>query len=371
MRTEQIALSPLAPGASLSLTVHRFGEPGARPKVYVQAALHADEIPGMIAAHHLRERLIALEAEGQIKGEIVLVPSANPIGLAQKVLGEPVGRFNLTDGINFNRGYAHLVPAVAERIEGRLTQDGEANVRLIREALRVELATWPTNNPAEVLKKTLLGLAIEADFVLDMHCDSEAVVHLYTHTRSSDFFEPLGALIGAYALLLAEESGDEPFDEACSRPWAELADRFPGHPIPFACHSTTLEFRGEGDVSHELARADAAALIDFMILRGAIAGKAPAVPAALCGPTPLAASEPVAAPATGIVVFRAGTGDRLKAGDIVAEIVDPLSGAVTPVPSPTDGVLFARILLRFATEGQRLAKVAGTTTQRTGKLLGA
>src|SRR3712207_6471063 len=128
MKTEQIPLSPLAPGAGLSLTVHRFGQGGARPRVYVQASLHADEIPGMIAAHHLRERLIALEAEGRVKGEIVLVPSANPIGLAQRVLGSHIGRFNLADGINFNRGYPDLVPKVAERIDGKLTGNGEANV---------------------------------------------------------------------------------------------------------------------------------------------------------------------------------------------------------------------------------------------------
>jgi predicted deacylase len=371
MRTEQIALSPLAPGASLSLTVHRFGEAGARPRVYIQAALHADEIPGMIAAHHLRERLKTLEAEGRIIGEIVLVPSANPIGLAQKVLGEPVGRFDLSNGINFNRGYAYLVPQVAKRIKGKLTKDGDRNSGLIRKALQAELAGWKTTNPAEVLKKTLLGLAIEADLVLDMHCDSEAVVHLYAHTRSAETFAPLSALLGAHAFLLADESGDDPFDEACSRPWAELAERFPDHPIPFGCHSTTLEFRGEGDVSHDFARADAAAIVDYLIVRGAIDGEAPQLPTPLCGPTPLAASEPVPAPASGIVVFKAQVGDRVKAGDVIAEIIDPLTGTGTPACSPTDGVMFARILLRFATEGQRLAKVAGTTVRRTGKLLSA
>ena len=59
----------------------------------------------MIVAHHLREQLLALEAEGRIEGEIVLVPSANPIGLAQRVLAAPVGRFDLANGMNFNRGY--------------------------------------------------------------------------------------------------------------------------------------------------------------------------------------------------------------------------------------------------------------------------
>jgi predicted deacylase len=371
MRTEQIALSPLAPGANLSLTVHRFGETGARPRIYIQAALHADEIPGMIAAHHLREQLMALETAGKIKGEIILVPSANPIGLAQRVLGEHIGRFNLADGINFNRGYPHLVPQVAERIEGKLTKDGEANVRLIREALRAELEAWETSNPTEVMKKALLGLALEADIVLDMHCDSEAVEHLYTHTRSAEEFAPLSALIRAQAYLLADVSGDEPFDEALSRPWAELADRFPDHPIPFGCHSTTLEFRGERDVSHELAQRDAAALIDYLTLRGAIDGPAPTVPEPLCQATELAASEPVPAPATGIVVFKAKPGDRVKAGDAIAEIVDPQTGSVSQAKAPSDGVVFARISLRFATQGMRLAKVAGTTAKRTGKLLSA
>jgi uncharacterized protein len=371
MRTEQIALAPLAPGADLSLTVQRFGTEGARPRIHVQASLHADEIPGMIAAHHLRERLAALEGEGRIRGEIVLVPSANPIGLAQRVLGDHIGRFNLADGINFNRGYPDLVPKVAERIEGKLTGDGEANVRLIREALQAELEAWEPSNPAEVLKKTLLGLAQGADVVLDMHCDSEAVVHLYTHTRSEEEFAPLSALIGAHAYLLADVSGDEPFDEACSRPWAELADRFPDQPIPFGCHSTTLEFRGERDVSHETGQADAAAIVDYLTLRGAIAGEAPQVPEALCRATPLAASEPVKAPAYGILVFRTDVGARVKEGDVIADIVDPHTGAVTQAQAPTDGVMFARIAQRFVTQGMRLCKVAGTTAKRTGKLLSA
>ncbi|WP_230530131.1 succinylglutamate desuccinylase/aspartoacylase family protein [Microvirga roseola] len=371
MRSEQIPLSPLAPGVGLSLLVQRFGQPRARPQVYVQASLHADEIPGMITAHHLRERLSRLEAEGRIKGEIVLVPSANPIGLAQKVLGDHIGRFNLADGVNFNRGYPDLTPKAAERIEGRLTGEGEANVRLIREALQAELEAWETSNPAEVMKKALLRLALDADIVLDLHCDSEAVAHLYTHTRSADEFAPLSALLGAHAYLLADVSGDEPFDEACSRPWAELADRFPDKPIPFGCHSTTLEFRGERDVSHELAQADAAALVDYMILRGVVAGDAPTVPKALCQPTELAASEPVTSPASGIVVFRADVGARVRAGDPIADVVDPHTGATVQAKAPCDGVMFARLSQRFAIEGQRLAKVAGFTARLTGKLLSA
>jgi predicted deacylase len=369
MRTDQIALAPLAPGSSLSLAVHRFGTPGARPCIYIQAALHADEIPGMIAAHHLRERLVALEQQGRIRGEIVLVPSANPIGLAQRVLGHRVGRFDLADGLNFNRGYPYLVPKVAERVEARLTGNAEENVRLIREALAAELDGWQAASPAEHLKKTLLRLALPADLVLDMHCDSEAVMHLYTLTPSAETFAPLAALLGAEAVLLATESGDDPFDEACSRPWHELKERFPDRPIPLACEATTLEFRGEMDVSHDFARADAAAVVDFLVLRGAVEGPTPKVPEPRCAPTPLAGSEPIEAPVAGIVVFQARPGDRVKAGDRVADIVDPLTGVTTPVATRSDGVLYARVSARFTGAGRRLAKVAGTETRRTGKLL--
>jgi predicted deacylase len=124
-------------------------------------------------------------------------------------------------------------------------------------------------------------------------------------------------------------------------------------------------------VSHETGRADAAAMVDYLILRGAIAGEAPQVPEPVCQATPLAASEPVQAPAYGILVFHAMIGDRVREGDVIAEVVDPLTGATVEAKAPCDGVMFARIAQRFVTKGMRLAKVAGTEARRTGKLLSA
>lgn len=369
MTTEQIALASLAPGVHTTLTVHRFGTSGARPSIYIQAALHADEIPGMMVAHHLREALTALDREGRLKGEVILVPAANPIGLSQRVLGHRVGRFDLADGLNFNRGFPYLVPDVEARVKDRLTDDPAENTRLIRSALRDALDAWKAATPAEHLKKILVGLALEADLVLDMHCDSEAVMHLYTLTPSADTFAPLGALLRAEAVLLATESGDDPFDEALSRPWHELKERFPDHPIPLACEATTLEFRGEADVSHDLARGDAEAVLDFLTLRGVIDGQAPNLPEPRCAPTLLAASEPIVAPVAGMIAFHAKPGDRVRAGDRIADIVDPLTGGVTPVATASGGVLYARVIGRFTGAGRRLGKVAGTTIQRTGKLL--
>ncbi|MGS0759400.1 succinylglutamate desuccinylase, partial [Roseateles sp. GG27B] len=67
--------------------------------------LHADELPGMLVAHHLRLKLGALQTAGQVLGEIILVPMANPIGLSQFHLYTHQGRFEATTGENFNRHY--------------------------------------------------------------------------------------------------------------------------------------------------------------------------------------------------------------------------------------------------------------------------
>ena len=46
------ALPAMSPGTARSLTVHRFGDPAARPKAYLHAGTHAEEIPGMLVLHH-------------------------------------------------------------------------------------------------------------------------------------------------------------------------------------------------------------------------------------------------------------------------------------------------------------------------------
>ncbi|MCZ7597185.1 MAG: hypothetical protein M5U09_04700 [Gammaproteobacteria bacterium] len=62
------------------------------------------------------------------------------------------------------------------------------------------------------------------------------------------------------AVFLADVSGGNPFDEAVSRPWFELAAHFPGAPLPPAPLSATIELRGAADVDEALAERDAANL---------------------------------------------------------------------------------------------------------------
>ncbi len=368
---EALPIGGTAPGTVQTLTVQRFGRPGARPKVYVQAGLHADEPPGMLAAHHLIGLLQAHADAGRVVGEVVVVACANPIGLSQRMMGSLIGRFDLLNGVNFNRGYPALADSVVQAVSDKLTGDLAGNTALIRAALLQANAASDAMTPAEHLKRMLLGLALDADLVLDLHCENEGAVHLYTLTPLADRVGPLAALLGARALLLAEDSGGQPFDEACSRPWLDLQSRFPGHPIPLACCAVTVELRGEADVSRALAATDAEALLASMVLEGAIDDTAPALPPVRCAPTNLAAVELLAAPMPGVLVLHRVVGDSIAPGDLVAEVIDPVSGTTSALHARYAGVLFAQESARVVAVGRSVAKIAGTEAGRSGWLLGA
>ncbi|MGQ3051989.1 MAG: succinylglutamate desuccinylase/aspartoacylase family protein [Roseateles sp.] len=374
MQTRRHPLIAPAPGTQRELVSLHYGQPGAQ-KAYIQASLHGDELPGMLVAHHLRLQLGALEAQGQISGEIILVPMANPIGLSQFLLHGHLGRFELMSGENFNRHYPDQIAAVAAAVEPELGMDAAANVTVLRRALKAAVLAAPVDTELQSLRRSLLGLSCDADIVLDLHCDAQALMHLYTETPCWPDCEPLARFLRSRLTLLAQDSGDNPFDEACSQVWWKWDRHFNSQgqrfPIPQACLSVTVELRGATDVTHELAEADARHIVDFLRWRGLIAGDKPELPPAVGDARPLAGSMPIKSPVPGVLTFLKEVGAEVREGDVLAHVIDPITATVTELKSPVDGLFFARDFLRFANAGMRVAKVAGKQALRTGKLLGA
>jgi len=376
-RLEHPLLSPSL-GAQKTLVSLHYGDPTARPKVYLQASLHAEELPGMLVAHHLRQALDEADRQGLIRGCVVLVPAANPIGLAQRLDHKAMGRFEFDTSQNFNRHYPDLAEAVFESLRTRLGADAAANVATVRAAVTRWLNDWQPATELDSLRRELLRLSHDADVVIDLHCDWEAVLHLYCEEACWAPLEPLARLTGARAVLLARDSGGGPFDECLSGLWWQLAERLRAaglsNPLPQGCASTTLELRGETDVSHELAQADAKALMAYLCHLGVVGGDRPALPAPLCQPTPLSGSETLHTPVPGVVVYRARPGDLLAAGDPVADVIDPTApgqARVHTVCASVSGVLYATVAQRYAVAGGELGKIAGAVPFRTGPLLGA
>lgn len=374
----QIRHHPLdvhASGASPVVTSLHFGPAGRR--ALLQCSLHADEIPPMLVAQHLRQRLQALEDAGQLTGEVVLLPACNPIGLAQQVWGRLQGRFELASGQNFNRHYPALAEGAARRFvaaHSRLGDDPKANAAALRAALHAELAAQPALGPLQQLRHTLMRLALPADVLLDLHCDNEAVLHVYATPEHQSTALQLARSLGAPLLLLASESGDAPFDEALSGVWPQLRARL-GPQVPLACFAATVELRGEADVGHELAAADALGLLRFLQHQGFVRDlpepHAPTAPAPDCAARPLAGCMPLVAPFTGLLAWRVPVGQWVSAGQPLVDLICPTSGRSETLASTVDGLLFGRELQRWARSGQSVAKVAGQEARRSGKLLSA
>lgn len=376
-RVEHELLSPSL-GSRRSLVSFHYGVAGARPKVYLQASLHAGELPGMLVAHHLRALLDQAEAAGNLAGEVVLVPAANPVGLGQRLGHQAQGRFEFDTSENFNRHYPDLAAAVWDELAPRLGADPQHNACLVRDAVGAWLQAWQPATELQSLRRQLLLLAHDADVVLDLHCDGEAVLHLYSEEACWPPLEPLARLLQARAVLLARESGGGPFDERLSGLWWQLRERMRAAGMPDAleqgCASTTVELRGETDVRHELARQDAAAILGYLVHRGVVRGDMPALPALACSPTPLSGSQTLRSPVPGVLVLLARPGDTVQAGKAVAEVIDPSAPShsrICAVCAQVSGVLYATVRERYVHAGGEIGKIAGATPFRTGDLLGA
>lgn len=338
----------MTPGTSRSIAWLRYGKAAARPKVYMQAAIHANELPGAMLLHHLMPLLGEADRAGRIKGEIIVVPTVNPIGQSQLVGNAHQGRYDLLSRDNFNRNWLDLSGAVAARIGAKLERDAEANVDLIRAAAKAELRAMQPLNEMQTMRVEMMKLSIDADIVLDLHCDMEAALHLFTTLRDiTGAAQELAADLGVVSTMY-----NDPYAQALTFSgvngalWARLAERFPGAAIPQACFSSTVELRSQHDVSHALGESDAGNLYRYLVRRGAIAGRPGPLPRLKSAPTPISGMDVGYCPRNGFLAYHVAAGAKVKKGEAICDIIDPADPrgpkARTPMLSRTDGILFSR-----------------------------
>jgi uncharacterized protein len=342
MRSKTVDVSEIilpgdTPGIEWRLPVMRFaGNDPAAPKVYIQAALHANELPGTALAHFLCGKLRQAESEGRIAGDITLVPQANPVGAAQLHFGELQGRFDLGSRTNFNRDF----PLIS-----------------IRD--RAELVDGLENYPAiDRLKRELMHMALGADLVLDLHCDDESLQYAYIDEAFWPEASDLAAALDMEAVLLSDGESSA-FEEAVSFAWkykvpGERKATLPGK------LSVTVELRGLRDVYPAMAEKDAEGLLQFLIGRGVVSGEA-AGNAAFSGPAVrLDNVEIVRAPQGGTVLFHRDIGERVLEGERLATIVTRPGFAEGDIDihAPQDGLFLTRTSDRLVRRRGDLMKIA-------------
>lgn len=323
-------------GVSYEVTVFQFkGSSKKAPTAYLQAALHAGELPGVVAIHALMPKLRAAEAEGRILGDITIIPAANPIGRAQYHFGELEGRFHLGTRTNFNRDFP-----------------------LLDRPDKSAMPPLPRNATADVrLKRLLVETSMGHDIILDLHCDDEGVPYLYVPAELWPAMQDCAAAMGVEAVVLWEGESGAAFEEASIHPYlaagkAELDKRV----------VTTVEYRGQRDVDSGLAKSDAEGLYRLLATRGVIADEKAAKPRKFAGiAAPIANVELVSMPRAGAILFHVEPGARVKKGAKLATIVhspgEP-DGSVD-VLAPQAGYILTRVMHRSGKAGDDIIKLVG------------
>lgn len=311
-------------GERLPLRAWRLAGHGDGPSVHLQAGLHADEIAGMHVLHTLLPRLREAHENGRLVGTVTVVPQANPLGLAQFRHGRLLGRFHDATSRNFNRHFHESITTEHER---------------------TTFAAW---------QQALFGLAREAQIVLDLHTDSEALPYLYLHRDFWPEGRELAAALNAQVVILWEDDDDGAFEGAI----VAHAQRDPHTKLHLAA---TIELRGQSDVSDTLAQRDADGLYRFLCARGVI--DEPVVRTEWDGEVvPMANMETIFAPVSGVLVYTCELGERVEQGTPIARIVarpgDPSSEVV--LRAPQSGRVVTRSRDRLIAQGDVALKLTGS-----------
>lgn len=332
-------------GVAYEIPVYRFaGSSPEAPSAYLQAALHAGELPGVVAIDQLMPELRRADAEGRIRGNITIVPAANPVGRAQYHFGEVQGRFHLGTRTNFNRDFPLLdTPDASTLKSGRkATVDRR-------------------------LKERLIQLSMGHDIVLDLHCDDEGVAYLYVPGVLWPAMQDVAAAMGVAAVILWDGASGSSFDEASLHPWlkvpAEKA-RLDRRVV------TTVEYRGIHDVERAYAEEDGEGLYRVLVARGVVEDASIAPSAAFAGlVSPIENTELIQAPRAGAILFDVKPGDRVAKGQRLATIVHSPGEVESGVEilAPQAGYVFTRRSHRSVRVGDDVIKLAGDAPSEVAK----
>jgi predicted deacylase len=361
---EMVTLRGDTPGSSTEFTWYRIGPAEARDKVYLQAALHADEQPGTMVLHHLLPMLRQADAEGLLRARFTVMPMVNPLGMANLGFRHHIGRYDLNSGINYNRRWPDLFDAIGTEVAGGLGDDERTNVGLIREALARWIESQQPRTAADQWRLLVLKEAHDADLVFDLHCDDDSLLHIFTSPELMPGLQDLADWMGAAATLTASDSGGGSFDEVLPQLYRKLALANPGKPVPMASATATLEYRGQADSFDHFGADDARRLYGFLCGRRLIDANAGAKPAPAPAATPFEATEIVRVDRPGLLAYRVELGERVTKGQPIADLI-ALDGpdafiARTPIPAGTDGFVLSRVLRKYVPCGASIAKIVGT-----------
>ncbi|MBW8184195.1 succinylglutamate desuccinylase/aspartoacylase family protein [Shewanella nanhaiensis] len=321
MRVSQTSLKvgELATGQDLTIPIFSLkAEYGTAPNVYIQANVHGAEVQGNAVIY----QLIQLLESYTLRGDITLVPLANPLGINQKSGEFTLGRFDPITGVNWNREYLdHKLDIEAWYSENQSLSNDQI-IHAFRDCLLESCQTrlnseWgvTTGHQQAIL---LQSMAHKADIVLDLHTGPKSCKHLYCpeyDAKAAAFFSI------PYTLMIPNDFGGA-MDESVFCPWWQLIEFMgtKGRKIEIPVSAFTLELGSQENINLDDALIDAKGILAYLSHRGVITEKVePAMMSRhACY---LRDYKKYHSPLGGMVEYQAEVGKPLKAGEPLANIL--------------------------------------------------
>ncbi|MEM1412554.1 MAG: succinylglutamate desuccinylase/aspartoacylase family protein [Pseudomonadota bacterium] len=269
----------------------------AGPTAFVSAAVHGDEINGV----EIVRRLLQLKTLQRLKGNLLLVPVVNVHGFLDR------SRY-LPDRRDLNRSFPGTPKgSIAARLAHTFTEE----------------------------------VALRADFGIDLHTGAIDRSNLpqVRVTGSDKEATRLALAFGAPVIVCARERAGALRTAAASK----------GIPVLVYEAGEALRF-------DELSiKAGVRGILRVLRARGMLPRRRETNTS---GTVIATDTSWVRAPTSGIVTQRGALGRRVKKGDVLAVMTDPLGTVSEPVPSPFSGLIIGRSNLPLAHEGDALFNIA-------------
>jgi predicted deacylase len=257
----------------------------------------------------------------------------------------------------------------------KLGKDADENIQSVRAALRDWAASLPQVTAFDQWRQSIVTEACDADYVFDLHCDDDSLLHIFSIPQLADNMQQLANWSGAAATMLAEDSGGGSFDEVWPAIWLRLAEECGDKPVPLPVVSCTLEYRGQRDTFDDLNCQDAHNLYGYFQEQGLIKGIPVGEKGEARAGTDLRATEYLCAPRNGLLAYCVELGDWVEKGDTIAELIqlDGDGAFIDRVPllAGTTGQVISRKIAKYVWVGANVSKIVGSEIleSRDGSLL--
>ncbi len=316
MIRKDIKTRALASGAALTIPVFHFkGSQSNAPSLYLQSSVHAAEAQGYLVALLLIEHF----AKNPPKGEVTIVPLANPYGADCKAGEYTAGRFDPVTGDNWNRNYLDLSYKFEKFLQNNKDKIFAEIISLFKQLMQDNIKA-ELQKPIAYHKKLALELqqlAVTADIVLDLHCDTISKPHIYSAKYALDSATKLG--IEYIIEIPAKFAGA--LDEASFCPWLALYQQYNKSNPPF--EAFTIELGSQEQINVDDAKAQVESILGYLNEKGVIAEsdfKVKEFSGFICK---LEDFLSVYAPVGGLILESVALGKKIQAGESLVVISNP------------------------------------------------